>query len=203
MRKNEKKNGKKQKNKNKKIIKKKKWKEKRKKRREITKKGRETRFPRRASKWTASVSRVPTFCTTTIVKKNAGKNPHMRTRSLRDYRTGPLPVTSLMVAHAHAITSSSTTSSNMTWAVPIYYWHASENILSDTQGIRLLSFQPDAKSRKQKLVLIQINSVLASHGQLSQLKKVKTIWHYYYYYQFLFSSILNTEWNQIHRYSHC
>jgi hypothetical protein len=38
----------------------------------------------------------------------------------RDFRSGPLPVTSLPVAHAHAITSGRSTT-NVTWAVPIYY----------------------------------------------------------------------------------
>jgi hypothetical protein len=43
----------------------------------------------------------------------------------RDFRSGPLSVTSLPVAHAHAITSVApqprSTTTNMTWVVPIYY----------------------------------------------------------------------------------
>jgi hypothetical protein len=76
---------------------------------------------------TLSVMRNDTFYTTTIVRKKRGNAlPGMRKtyfRLWRHIRSGPLPVRSLPAAHAHAMTSGSSTTTNMPWAVPIYYYY--------------------------------------------------------------------------------
>ena len=75
------------------------------------------------------VMRNGRLCTTTIVRKKSGGNLGMRTRSLPvmclqfrlyDFRSGPLPVTSLPVAPPRF-------SSNVALAVLIYYYRGFES----------------------------------------------------------------------------
>ena len=75
------------------------------------------------------VMRNGRLCTTTIVRKKSGENLGMRTRSLPvmclqfrsyDFRSGPLPVTSLPVAPPRF-------SSNVALAVLIYYYRGFES----------------------------------------------------------------------------